>query len=154
VTRAAPRGKSGRVLVAVDFSRASAKVAGLAAGLFPEAELQLFHSIDRRGEAALRAAQASGPAVKEYQRHRMKYAQQKMHELAGKFGGREQPARTVIGYGAPARQAVLQQEATRAGLVAVGKGESSAWEDFLCGSVAQSVLSWGTSDVLVVPQRS
>jgi nucleotide-binding universal stress UspA family protein len=27
-----------------------------------------------------------------------------------------------------------------------------AWEDFFCGSVAHRVLSWGSSDVLLVPQ--
>ena len=36
-------------------------------------------------------------------------------------------------------------------LVVLGKRRTSAWEDFFCGSVAHQVLSWGSSDVLVVP---
>ena len=57
----------------------------------------------------------------------------------------------VIGRGDPGRQTVIEQERSDADLVVVGKSSSSAWEDFLCGSVAHRVLSWGSSDVLVVP---
>ena len=33
----------------------------------------------------------------------------------------------------------------------LGKKSSTVWEDFFCGSVVHRVLSWGSSDVLVVP---
>jgi hypothetical protein len=59
---------------------------------------------------------------------------------------------TAIGRGDPGRQTVIQQEYSGADLVVLGKSRSSAWEDFFLGSVAHRVLSWGSSDVLVVPQ--
>ena len=46
---------------------------------------------------------------------------------------------------------MIQQEDSGADLVVLGKKRSTAWEDFFCGSVAHRVLSWGSSDVLVVP---
>jgi len=54
--------------------------------------------------------------------------------------------------GDPGRQVLVQQERSGADLVVVGKRTAGAWADFFCGSVAHRVLSWGTSDVLVVPQ--
>ena len=46
---------------------------------------------------------------------------------------------------------MIQQEHSGADLVVLGKKGSTAWEDFFCGGVAHRVLSWGSSDVLVVP---
>jgi nucleotide-binding universal stress UspA family protein len=51
----------------------------------------------------------------------------------------------------PGREIVVQQERSGADLVVIGQRRSSAWEDFFCGSVVHRVLSWGRSDVLVVP---
>lgn len=49
------------------------------------------------------------------------------------------------------RQAAVQQEYVGADLVVVGKRRRSAVAEFFCGSVAQRLLSWSSSDVLVVP---
>jgi nucleotide-binding universal stress UspA family protein len=43
------------------------------------------------------------------------------------------------------------RDASGADLVVLGKRRASAWEDFFCGSIAHRVLSWGSSDVLLVP---
>jgi nucleotide-binding universal stress UspA family protein len=44
------------------------------------------------------------------------------------------------------------RDASGADLVVLGKRRACAWEDFFCGSIAHRVLSWGSSDVLLVPQ--
>ena len=58
---------------------------------------------------------------------------------------------SAVGRGDPARQAAVQQEYVGAELIVVGKRRRSAVADFFCGSVAQRLLSWSSSDVLVVP---
>ena len=56
-----------------------------------------------------------------------------------------------VGNGDPAYQTAVQQQATRAELVVVGKRRASALARFLTGSVAQRLAKWAESDVLVVP---
>jgi hypothetical protein len=58
---------------------------------------------------------------------------------------------SAIGRGDPARQVAVQQEYGGAELIVVGRRLRSAVADFFFGSVAQRVLSWSSSDVLVVP---
>ncbi len=140
-----------RVLVAVDFSPESVALVKLAAAFGARAELELFHAIDTLDEARLRSAEATEHAVRLYREKCMRHARERMLTLTDSFDARRNRLLTAIGRGDPGRQTVIQQERSGADLVVVGKRTSSAWEDFLCGSVAHRVLSWGSSDVLVVP---
>lgn len=139
------------MLVAVDFSELSESLVRLAADLDPRAALEIFHAIDTLGEARLRSAEATEQAVRAYRARAQRQAQQRMLTLSDSFVARRNRVMTVLGRGDPGRQTVIQQEHSEADLVVVGKRRSSAWEDFFCGSVAHRVLSWGSSDVLVVP---
>jgi nucleotide-binding universal stress UspA family protein len=140
-----------RILVAVDFSAESEKLVRFAADLDAHAPLELFHAVDTLGEARLRAAEATEQAVRAYRERCLRHARERMLTLSDSFVARRNRLLTAIGRGDPGRQVVVQQERSDADLVVVGKRRSSAWEDFFCGSVAHRVLSWGTSDVLVVP---
>lgn len=141
-----------RILVPVDFSPASEALVKLAADFDSRAELEIFHAISTLDEARLRSAEATEQAVRAYRKRCLEHAQERMLTLTDSFDARTNRLLTVIGRGDPGRQTVIQQEHSGADLVVVGKRRSSAWEDFLCGSVAHRVLSWGSSDVLVVPQ--
>lgn len=141
-----------RILVSVDFSPASAALVNIAAQLDQRAELELFHAISTLGEARLRSAEATEHAIRVYRERCLRIARDRMLTLTDSFDARRNRFFTAIGRGDPGRQAVVQQERSDADLVVIGKRPSSAWEDFLCGSVAHRVLSWGSSDVLVVPQ--
>ncbi|HEX7892298.1 MAG TPA: universal stress protein [Ramlibacter sp.] len=151
VTRQAGGQHYGRILVAVDFSPESERLVRIAAGLEAHAELEVFHAIDTLGEARLRAAEAREEAVRTYRERCLRDAQKGMLTLTDSFDARRNRVSTLIGRGDPGRQAVVQQERSGADLVVVGKRRSSAWQDFFSGSVAHRVLSWGSSDVLVVP---
>jgi nucleotide-binding universal stress UspA family protein len=140
-----------RILVPVDFSPESEAVVKLAATFDPRAELELFHAINTRDEARLRSAEATEQAVRAYRAQCLEHARKRMLTLTDSFDARRNRLLSAIGRGDPGRQAVIQQEHSGADLVVVGKRRCSAWEDFLCGSVAHRVLSWGSSDVLVVP---
>ncbi|GAB3666853.1 universal stress protein [Ramlibacter alkalitolerans] len=140
-----------RVLVAVDFSAASEALVKLAAGLATSAELEIFHAISTLDESKLRSAEAPEHAVRAYRERCLQHARERIVSLTDSFDTRRNRVLTAIGRGDPGRQTVIQQEHTGADLVVLGKKRTTAWEDFFCGSVAHRVLSWGTSDVLVVP---
>jgi nucleotide-binding universal stress UspA family protein len=140
-----------RILVAVDFARGSETLVKIAADMEPRAELEVFHAVSTRGETRLRSAEATEQAVRAYRRSSLHHAQQRMLTLTDSFDARRNRVLTALGRGDPARQIVVQQQHSAADLVVVGKASSSAWQDFLCGNVAQRVLGWGRSDVLVVP---
>ena len=143
-----------RILVSVDFSRESEALVKLAANLDPRAQLEVFHAISTLNEARLRSAEATMQAVRAYRQRCLQHAQQQMLTLTDSFDARRNRVSTVIGRGDPGREIVVQQEHSGADLVVVGKRRTSAWEDFLCGSVAHRVLSWGRGDVLIVPHAS
>lgn len=151
VARLAGGGHYRRILVATGLSRRSEALVKLAADLDAHAELEIFHAIDTRGEARLRAAEATEQAVRAYRAHCLRKAQEGMGTLMDSLAAHRHRLLTAIGRGDPGRQTVVQQQRSGADLVVLGKPRSPAWEDFLCGSVAHRVLSWGSSDVLVVP---
>jgi nucleotide-binding universal stress UspA family protein len=140
-----------RILVATDLSPRAEALLELATHLDPRAQLQVFHAASTLGEARLRSAEATEQAVRAYRRRVQRDAEDRMRALAGRFERHGNVLSTVIGRGDPGWQAVLQQERSDAELVVIGKTRASAWEDFLCGSAAHRVLSWGRGDVLVVP---
>ena len=84
----------------------------------------------------------------------VKHARERFVSLTDSFDARRNRVLSAIGRGDPGRQTVIQQEHSGADVVVLGKKHSTAWEDFFCGSVAHRVLSWGSSDVLVVPDAS
>jgi nucleotide-binding universal stress UspA family protein len=140
-----------RILVAVDFASNSAGLATLAANVDPQAELLVFHAIDTRNEARLRAAEATEQAVSAYRDRCLAYAHHQMRALARPLEAHGRRVVPLISHGDPGQQAVRQREQSGADLVIVGKNNTSAWQDFFFGSVAHSFLSWGSCDVLVVP---
>jgi nucleotide-binding universal stress UspA family protein len=86
-----------------------------------------------------------------YREQCLKHARHRIVSLTDSFDARRNRVLATIGRGDPGRQAVIQQERSGADLVVLGKKRSTAWEDFFLGSIAHRVLSWGSSDVLVVP---
>lgn len=151
VTKTVPRKRYARILVAVDFTPASKKLVKLAWMLDDDAEVELFHAISTLNEAKLRSAEASEHAIKAYRHECMRHARDRIFWLTNSFDTRRNRVMTAIGYGDPARQVVVQQDHVGADLLVVGKRRHSPIADFVFGSVAQRVLCWAGSDVLIVP---
>jgi nucleotide-binding universal stress UspA family protein len=140
------------IIVAVDFSAESEALVKLATELDARAELQVFHAIATLGEDRLRSAEATERAIRAYRERCLRDAQERMLTLTDSFQSHGSRLVAVIRRGDPGTQTVFQQQHSDADLVVLGKRRTSAWEDFFCGSVAHRVLSWGSSDVLLVPQ--
>lgn len=124
-----------RVLVAVDVSDESRELVRYACAFDVESELELFHS-----QSALHETMES-----------RRHAEERLVRLSESLGPTRYRVRTSVGHGDPSRQTFVQQQETDADLVVVGKNRASALADFLFGGFAQRLLSWATSDVLVVP---
>lgn len=135
VVKREPSRRYRRVLVAVDLSAESKALVRYAGAFESESELELFHSQSTLNETT------------ESRRHAEERLTQ-LTELVGPTGNR---VMISIGHGDPSRQTFVQQQAAGADLVVVGKNRISALADFMFGGFAQRLLSWATSDVLVVP---
>lgn len=151
VRQAAPRSYD-RILVAVDFSDDSKQLVRFACDLDRHADIQLFHAISSRDEAKLRSAEASSRQVRAYKEECLRYARNRILWLTDSFDARRNRVMSTIGHGDPARQVVVQQEYLRADLLVVGRRRRSRIADFFLGNVAERVLRWATSDVLIVPR--
>ena len=151
VVRRAVQSGYRRVLVSVDFSVASKKLVKFAWDLDRDAEIELFHALTPMHAGRLRYADVTEHAIKSYQHECVRDARERMFWLTDSSAARRNRVFSAIGRGDSARQAVVQQQHSKADLLAVGKRSSSALSDFCFGSVAERVLRWSSCDVLLVP---
>jgi nucleotide-binding universal stress UspA family protein len=140
-----------QVLVAVDLSPRSRDLIAYARQFASPSALQLFHAIDTIEESKLRSADVSFEAIRANRLDSRQQARDRLMQLTRALGMAGSPMAFEVGNGDPAYQTAVQQQATRAELVVVGKRRASALARFLTGSVAQRLAKWAESDVLVVP---
>lgn len=153
VVRGPARHAYSRLLVAL--GPAPAPAAGLlrvAADMAPDAELELFHVIDTRQEAHLRAAEASWRSLREYREALDLHGQRHLRRLSGSLDVRRNRLMYTLGRGDPAQQILVQQEDGRAELVVTGRGRRPAWQELLLGSTAGRLLRHLRCDLLVWPE--
>jgi nucleotide-binding universal stress UspA family protein len=143
-----------RILVAVDLTDASRHLVEVAWAFDGNAEVELFHALNTLHEGKLRYADVSDYAIKSLRHACALHARDRMLSLSDSSTARRNRVISAIGQGDPARQATVQQQYSKAELLVVGKHGRSAIVDFVFGSVAQRVLRWSVSDVLVVPRGS
>jgi nucleotide-binding universal stress UspA family protein len=141
----------GQVLVAVDLSPRSMELVGCARQFASPSALKLFHAIDTIEESRLRSADVSFDAIRANRLGSRQRAKDRLVQLTRTLGAAGNAMAFDVGNGDPAYQTAVQQQATRAELVVVGKRRASALARFLTGSVAQRLAKWAQSDVLVVP---
>lgn len=140
-----------QVLVAVDLSPRSRELIGYARQFASPSALKLFHTIDTIEESKLRSADVSFDAILANRLDSRQQAKDRLMQLTRTLGAGGNAMAFDVGNGDPAYQTAVQQQATRAELVVVGKRRTSALARFLTGSVAQRLAKWAESDVLVVP---
>lgn len=151
VVKQPPQRPYGRLLVAVDQTETSKALVRHASGFALEADLELFHAQSELDDVWRRSTMTSPQAVAAYRDKAHQGARDRLFRFTDASHARRNRVTSVAGRGEPARQTVVQQEATKADLIVVGKERSSALGDFLLGSVAQRICQWASSDVLVVP---
>lgn len=141
-----------RVLVALAGQPEPA--AGLlqaAAALAPEAELELFHAMDTRHEALLRAAEASPQSLRRYRTARDHEARQLLLRVSDSLQARRNRLMHTLGRGDPVRQILVQQQYGHADLVVVGQRRQAWWAAWLQPASAVSLLAELECDLLIWP---
>lgn len=140
-----------QVLVPVDFSPASHAALASARQLAPGAQLVLLHAFQVPFEGKMRLAGVEESQLVRYELHARQTAHDQMQALLTACGLDPTMAgvSTVVAHGEPTRLILAYAEETGADLIVVGKGEASALEDMLLGSVTRHVLVEAEIDVLV-----
>lgn len=141
----------GRLLVAVDFTQASKELVRHASSLALDAELELFHTANGADSAWSQPKLMSSEAVNAFRQKAHRGARDRLFRFTDASTTRRNRVSSVAGRGEPARQTVVQQEASQADLIVVGKERSFTITDFLLGSFAQRLTQWANCDVMVVP---
>lgn len=151
VTRLEPRKRYDRILVAADLTLESTGLVQLAFAIDDAAEVELFHAVRTSRETKPPGAQASAHPLQAASIASMTHATGRVVSFTDFFDARRNRVMSTLRRSDPVRQAVIQQQYARAGLLVIGNQRGSWLMDFLAGSVAQRILSWSTGDVLVVP---
>jgi nucleotide-binding universal stress UspA family protein len=150
VVKRPPRQPYRHVLVATDFSQASATATAHAIDLFPEARLQLVHvvHVPMQFEQALIDA-GSGTSIADYRRALMKTARSQLEEAAGRVVARGIRPRTRVVEGQPASKLTRLAANRDVDLIVVGTRGHGIAQRTLLGSVAHHLLRSAACDVLV-----
>ena len=138
------------VLLAVDTSPVSASAARTAAAWTPGADHIVVHVSVVMGEQLMRMHGADDVGLAQLRRVSTEQARSHLDEFAATLI--PEPADTRIESGHAATRIPEIADEYRAELIVVGTGERSALEYAMLGSVAQYVLRYATTDVLVMPE--
>lgn len=140
-----------KVLVATDFSPASARAACLAVDYFPEARHELIHAYLVPFESSMRLGGARDEDVQYYRDREFAAASTQLETFAKDCGHSAKDGFERIAlYGSPTAVILEQVRAGGGDLVAIGKHGGHYVEELLLGSVTQNILYHAGCDVLLV----
>lgn len=145
-----------KLLVAVDFSKASPSLVDVGCAISTTAPVELFHAVDTLNERKLRQAEVSDRDIRIYREQCLRHAQERMVRLTDSYDTRRNRVQSAIGRGDPSQQALVQQQRSGADLIVVGKHPASAFSDLMFESVAARIVNFSAGDgahcdVLIVP---
>lgn len=139
-----------RIVVAVDFSPAARAAAELAAAMFPQADLHLFHAYEVPFEREMYYSGTDDEAVDHYRRLGEAEARRQMEAFAASLPEPGRYLRKVRHGYAPA---LINKFAAELGadLVVMGSHGKSELEASLLGSVSSHLVMEFSGDMLLVP---
>jgi nucleotide-binding universal stress UspA family protein len=151
VVKRRPAGRYERVLVALDFSRASANAMRATLRLAPQAMFFAVHAYDVPFEGKLRLAGVDRDVIDGYRYRAAKKALADIRALSERAARGRKPVVPKVGQDYPPHLILAQEKTRRVDLVALGKKKRHLVREFLVGSVARHVLADSRSDVLIGP---
>lgn len=149
VVKQTPHEPYRRVLVALDFSPWSVHAIALTRRVAPNARLVLLHAFEVPFEGKLRVAGVDAATIEHYRRKAGESATHRLHDIARQAGLAPGHWDARVVEGDPWQRIVEQEKECDCDLVVLGKHGRSAVEDLFFGSVTRSVLTEGSTDVLV-----
>jgi nucleotide-binding universal stress UspA family protein len=149
VVRQAPYGGYERVLIATDFSPASANAARTASRFFSGAMFHMLNVYQPLFQSRLAIAGMDGPAIEEYQRRAGDHALRELESFAREAAFEDRPSLSVRHGYAPAR---IKERAVEidADVIVLGTEGKSRLEAGFLGSVSEHVAAESHCDVLLV----
>lgn len=150
MVRAVPRAPYRCVLVAVDFSRYSARSLAQARRVAPGAAMVLLHAVTVPMEGQLRLAGAADSALERYRQGVRDDARAKLQALADAAALDAARVQLLTPDGADAWMQIAEAEQVLgADLVVVGRQGGDAVEALLLGSTTRMVIGECSADVLI-----
>lgn len=153
VVRTPCRGPYRRVLVAVDFSPASARALRLAREVAPGAHMVLVNIVELPVESLLSYSGVRSAMIDLYRSQARQSARERLAELAATAGLAPEDFTPLAEEGEPATRLLALQETHGADLMVMGKHGTHVTEELLLGSRTGRVLAQAAVDVLVVTDR-
>ena len=151
VVRRVPEGPYQRVLVAVDFSEASARALRLALDWFGAEHLTVLHILDLSARDSLRAAGFDPALLERYEDDLENRANIDLEAFVAEAGtSAEALAGCAVVAGEPGQGVLDAATSAATDLVVIGSHGRNRLADVLLGGVAMAVLYHAECDVLVV----
>ena len=148
IVKQPPRHAYKRVLVAIDFSKASMAAIRIARAIAPEAVVTLLHVFELPFEGLMFRAGLNMKQIDAYVEETELRAFEKLREFAEAMG--LPPSGCVVARGDATRQIISHQEMFRSDLIVLGKHGTNVTEEFLLGSVTNHLVAESQCDLLVV----
>lgn len=153
VVKEPPKRSYERVLVPLDFTANSEEALRMAIRVAPKAMITAVHAYELGFEGRLRLAGVNDADIDLYRSRVEIKAGQDIAAMWDQLGVQQQQFRHHVTRGSPAHVIRVQQHATEADLIVIGKHRRSRVADFFVGSVTRRVLSESLCDVLVLQKR-
>ena len=147
-------GRYARALVPVDGDYESVSALSAVAHLWPDAELTLFHAMDRRQERLMQIHELPLWAVREQHSLRMAKGLEYLKALAARAQVSTNGVAFRLGHGEAWRAVLSIQEEVDAQVVVVMKRKATSLADFILGSTVRRLLTRLQCDVLITPDHS
>lgn len=140
-----------RVLLATDFSTASARAAGLGAALAPAASHFLLHACEPVPDRELAAASADAASLEAFHQGLLDQARHQVEAFMAGLPTRPASLTRAVREGPPAAVLAAFVEEAQIDLVVLGSRPRARWEANLLGSTALFATNRLPCDVLLVP---
>ena len=144
-------GPYARALVPVDGDYESVSALSAVAHLWPDAEMTLFHAMDRRQEQLMRMHDVPLWVVQKRQTLRMARGLKYLKALAARAEVSTKSVAFRLAFGDAWRAVLSMQNELDAQVVVMMKREASALVDFIPGGTVRRLLSRLRCDVLLTP---
>lgn len=142
-----------KIMVAIDFSPASALAIRMAAALAPRADLLLLAAFEVPFEPMLQYAGVEEDVLHRYRIEARERTLRQLHDTARNAGLPLARYTPYVPHGDATRQILAQEERSDCDLLVMGKHGTHVTEELLLGSVTKRVLAESRSDVLVVVDK-
>lgn len=151
MVNAAPRDEYRRILIALDFSRASLGAARAALRMAPSASFTFLHAFRLQDETLMRELELPARVIGAYREQGWEKARTKLNEYVDLFFPTVEERSRVVHYGSAHGAILHHARRWGADLIVIGKERGRYCRRFAAGSIAQRLIRHAGCDLLTGP---